>query len=68
MIRVVAVQDTLDSEGGLTLIITGHANATVCAGASAIWNTMLAGYAIIAKHYPRQLSYQFIEKKKPARR
>lgn len=64
MIRVTAIEDTLDSEGGLTLVITGHANATVCAGASALWRTMLAGYALIAKEYPRQLSFQLITKKK----
>lgn len=64
MIRVVAVEDTLDSEGGLTLIITGHANATVCAGASALWRTMLAGYALIAREYPRQLSFQLVTKKR----
>jgi uncharacterized protein YsxB (DUF464 family) len=64
VIRVTAIEDTLDSEGGLTLVITGHANATVCAGASALWRTMLAGYALIAKEYPRQLSFQLITKKK----
>lgn len=64
MIRVYAIEDTLDSEGGLTLIITGHGNEKVCAGASALWRTMLAGYALIAKEYPRQLSFQLVAKKK----
>lgn len=63
-IRVVAIEDTLDSEGGLVLYITGHANEKVCAGASALWRTMLAGYALIAKEYPRQLSFQYILKAK----
>jgi uncharacterized protein YsxB (DUF464 family) len=64
VIRVYAIEDTLDDEGGLTLVITGHANPIVCAGASAIWRTMLAGYALIAKEYPRQLSFQLVQKKK----
>ena len=64
MIRVYAIEDTLDDEGGCTLVITGHANPIVCAGASAIWRTMLAGYALIAKEYPRQLSFQLVQKKK----
>lgn len=64
MIRVTAIEDTLDSEGGLTLIITGHANATVCAGASAVWRTILVAYSLIAKEYPRQLSFQLITRKK----
>lgn len=68
MIRIVAVEDSLDSEGGCTLIITGHANATVCAGASALWHTMLAGYALIAKNYPKQLSFQRVTKKKATAR
>lgn len=68
MIRVVAVEDTLDTEGGLTLIITGHANTQVCAGASAIWRTMLAGYALLAKHYPKQISYQAVVRAKVTRK
>ena len=64
MIRVYAIEDTLDDEGGCPLVITGHANPIVCAGASAIWRTMLAGYALIAKEYPRQLSFQLVQKKK----
>jgi uncharacterized protein YsxB (DUF464 family) len=64
VIRVYAIEDTLDDEGGCTLVITGHANPIVCAGASAIWRTMLAGYALIAKEYPRQLSFQLVQKKK----
>jgi len=64
VIRVYAIEDTLDDEGGCTLVITGHANPIVCAGASAIWRTMLAGYALIAKQYPRQLSFQLVQKKK----
>jgi len=64
VIRVYAIEDTLDDEGGCTLVITGHANPIVCAGASAIWRTMLAGYALIAKEYPRQLSFQLVTKKK----
>ena len=67
MIRVYAIEDTLDDEGGCTLVITGHANPIVCAGASAIWRTMLAGYALIAKEYPRQLSFQLVQKKKKGR-
>jgi hypothetical protein len=63
-IRVYAIEDTLDNEGGLTLVITGHGNEKVCAGASALWRTMLAGYALIAKEYPRQLSFQLVAKKK----
>lgn len=67
MIRVVAVEDSLDNEGGLTLIITGHANEKVCAGASALWHTMLGGYAMMARLYPKQISFQSIVKKKRTR-
>jgi uncharacterized protein YsxB (DUF464 family) len=68
MIRVTAIQDELDSEGGCTLIITGHASEKVCAGASALWATMLLGYAAMAKEYPKQISFQKVEKKKPTAR
>lgn len=71
MIRVVAIEDGLDQEGGLVLYITGHADAMVCAGCSAIWHTMLAGFAMIAKRYPKQLSFRSIvnlSKKKAAQR
>jgi uncharacterized protein YsxB (DUF464 family) len=67
VIRVYALEDSLDSEGGLTLIVTGHADEKVCAGASALWHTMLAGYAMMAKEYPKQISFQSAVKK-PARR
>jgi uncharacterized protein YsxB (DUF464 family) len=67
VIRIVAVEDTLDNEGGCTLIITGHANPVVCAGASALWRTVLLGYAAIAKEYPRQLSFQLVKKEKKGR-
>lgn len=67
MIRVYAIEDSLDNEGGSTLVITGHANEKVCAGVSALWRTMLAGYALMAKTYPRQLSFQLVEKKKKGR-
>jgi uncharacterized protein YsxB (DUF464 family) len=57
MIRVYAIQDTLDDEGGSTLVITGHANAQVCAGVSALWRTMLLGFAALAKAYPKQIVF-----------
>jgi uncharacterized protein YsxB (DUF464 family) len=68
MIRGYAVQDELDSEGGCTLILTGHANEKVCAGVSAIWETALLGLQKIAKEYPGQMSFQKIEKKKRSKR
>jgi uncharacterized protein YsxB (DUF464 family) len=68
VIRVYAVQDELDSEGGCTLIITGHASEKVCAGASALWATMLLGYAEMAKLYPKQIAFQKVTKKKPTAR
>jgi uncharacterized protein YsxB (DUF464 family) len=68
VIRITAVEDTLDDEGGSTLIITGHANEKVCAGVSALWATFNAGLAMMAKQYPRQISYQLVSKKKSARR
>jgi hypothetical protein len=68
MIRIVAVEDTLDQEGGCTLIITGHGDDRSCARASALWYTMLAGYKLMAESYPRQVSFQKIEKKKTIRK
>ena len=68
MIRVYAVQDELDSEGGCTLIITGHGSEKVCAGVSALWATMLLGYAQMAREYPNQISFHQVVKKKPSRR
>lgn len=70
MIRVTAVQDTLDDEGGSTLIITGHGSSNAagdlaCARASALWHTMLLGFEAMAKKYPRQVHFQKIVKKKP---
>ncbi len=67
MIRIYAVQDTIDSEGGCTLIITGHGSEKVCAGVSALWATMLLGFAEIAKRYPTQLSFQLVKKEKKGR-
>lgn len=67
MIRVYAIQDTLDNEGGCTLVITGHGSEKVCAGASSLWATMLLGYAAMAKEYPRQISFQLVAKKKKGR-
>lgn len=73
MIRVTAVQDTLDDEGGSTLIITGHGSDNepghlACARASTLWHTMLLGFAALAKAYPRQVQFQKIEKKKQSTR
>jgi uncharacterized protein YsxB (DUF464 family) len=68
VIRIVALEDSLDNEGGCTLVITGHGSEKVCAGASALWATMLLGYAQMAKEYPRQISFQKVEKKKPSAR
>lgn len=70
MIRITAIQDTLDDEGGCTLTITGHGsnNATgdlACARASALWHTFLSGYELMAKTYPKQVHFQKIVKKKP---
>ena len=68
MIRVYSVQDTLDNEGGSTLIITGHANEKVCAGVSALWATFNAGLAMLAKEYPKQIAYHATVKKKQSTR
>lgn len=67
-IRVYAIEDTFDDEGGSTLVITGHASEVVCAGVSAIWRTTLAGLEAVAASYPRQVSFQKIEKKKTIRK
>lgn len=64
MIRIVALEDSLDNEGGLTLIITGHGSKKVCAGASALWHTMLLGYERMASEYPKEISFESIVKKK----
>jgi uncharacterized protein YsxB (DUF464 family) len=64
MIRVYAIQDELDNEGGLTLVITGHGSKKVCAGASALWHTMLLGYERMASEYPKEISFESIVKKK----
>jgi len=68
VIRVYAVEDTLDQEGGCTLIITGHGDDRACARASALWHTMLAGYELMAKTYPRQVSFQLVRKAKRAKK
>jgi hypothetical protein len=57
MIRVYAIEDTLDDEGGLTLVVTGHASKLVCAGMSAIWRTALAGIAEVARNYPGEVTF-----------
>jgi uncharacterized protein YsxB (DUF464 family) len=71
VIRIYAITDTLDAEGGSTLAITGHANEKVCAGVSALWETVQLGLEKIAKEYPREARFERIvrakPKKKPAR-
>lgn len=68
MIRVHVHEDSLDSEGGWVLYITGHANEKVCAGVSGVWVAMLLGLEMIAKKYPKQISYHSTAKKKPTAR
>jgi uncharacterized protein YsxB (DUF464 family) len=68
MIRIYAVEDTFDDEGGSTLIITGHGSDNsegdlACARISAVWGTILLGFADLAQTYPREVSFQKIEKK-----
>ena len=68
MIRVSVIQDTLDSEGGMVIYITGHANPVVCAGVSAVVHTALDGLARMASEYPHQLTYHANLKKKQSTR
>jgi uncharacterized protein YsxB (DUF464 family) len=68
VIRVVAVRDEFDREGGLVLYVTGHADTMVCAGASALWHTMLAGLEMIAKRYPKEMVFQSVVKEKPKKK
>jgi uncharacterized protein YsxB (DUF464 family) len=68
MIRIYAVEDTLDDEGCSTLIMTGHGSEDAegdlaCRGASTLWFTMCLGFEDMAKSYPDQVSFQKIEKK-----
>jgi len=64
MIRIHVHQDSLDTEGGWVLYITGHGNTQVCAGVSGIWIAMLAGLKLIAKKYPKQCSFHESSTKK----
>ncbi len=68
MIRVSVIQDTLDSEGGMVIYITGHANPVICAGVSAVVHTAIDGLARMAKENPKQLAYQSTLKKKQSTR
>ena len=65
MIRVYAITDTLDSEGGLTLVVTGHASEKVCAAGSMLWATMLMGYEALALRHPREVRFEHVERAKP---
>lgn len=68
MIRVIAIEDSTDNEGGLTLVINGHASEKVCAGSSALWHALTDGYKRMALEYPSQVQFQYIEKKKQSTR
>jgi len=64
VIRVYVVEDTLDDEGGSTLIITGH-DDVACAGVSAIWHAMVDGYERMAKEHPAHVAFEAVVKKAP---
>jgi uncharacterized protein YsxB (DUF464 family) len=65
LIRVYSVEDSLDDEGGWTVVVTGHGNAETCAGVSAILSAAVDGLARIAKEYPRQVRFQRLKVEKP---
>jgi uncharacterized protein YsxB (DUF464 family) len=67
VIRIYAIVDTLDTNGGTTIVLTGHANEKVCAGVSAVVHTALLGLEAIAKNYPRQASFKKTLAKKTSR-
>ncbi len=68
MIRVNVHLDSLDSEGGMVIYITGHATPVVCAGVSAVVNTAIDGLARMAKENPKHLAFQSTAKKKQSTR
>ena len=67
MIRAYSVEDTLDNEGGWTIILTGHGSENVCAGVSAILHAAVDGLERMAKENPRQLTFTRIKKVKRQR-
>jgi hypothetical protein len=62
VIRVYVVEDTIDDEGGSTLMITGH-DDFACAGVSAIWHAMVDGYERMAKEHPEHVAFEAVVKK-----